>query len=211
MAEVVIRNNNVKVYVTQPSVLESVQVIQGPSGPQGLPGADGVDGANGADGVVQAIIAGSNITVDSTDPANPVVSASGGSAVATTFTPTGSIAATNVQAALAEVDSEKVATSARGVAGGVAELDATGRLVLAQRAAYVGARSFHSVSQSISSATITNLSFDSEVFDSDGLHSTAVNNSRLTVPVGMGGRWLVDGCVELNKIATVGWEGEKRL
>lgn len=33
----------------------------------------GVPGADGADGVVQAVVAGSNITVDATDPANPIV------------------------------------------------------------------------------------------------------------------------------------------
>jgi hypothetical protein len=47
-------------------------------GRRGLPGVDGVDGANGAPGapgVVQSIVAGDNITIDSTDPAHPIVSA----------------------------------------------------------------------------------------------------------------------------------------
>jgi len=35
-------------------------------------------GPAGADGVVQSIVAGSNVTVDDTDPANPIVSATGG-------------------------------------------------------------------------------------------------------------------------------------
>lgn len=46
----------------------------GEDGADGAPGADGADGAPGAPGVVQAIVAGSNITVDATDPANPIVS-----------------------------------------------------------------------------------------------------------------------------------------
>jgi len=37
-----------------------------------------INGQDGADGVVQSIVAGANVTVDSTDPANPIVSASGG-------------------------------------------------------------------------------------------------------------------------------------
>jgi hypothetical protein len=37
-----------------------------------------VTGLPGADGVVQSIVAGTNVTVDDTDPANPIVSASGG-------------------------------------------------------------------------------------------------------------------------------------
>jgi len=39
----------------------------------------GPAGNNGADGVVQAIVAGTNITVDDTDPANPIISSGGGS------------------------------------------------------------------------------------------------------------------------------------
>lgn len=48
----------------------------GPAGPEGPEGPQGPEGPAGADGVVQAIIAGTGIAVDSTDPANPVVSAS---------------------------------------------------------------------------------------------------------------------------------------
>lgn len=35
-------------------------------------------GPKGDDGVIQSIVAGTNVTVDDTDPANPIVSASGG-------------------------------------------------------------------------------------------------------------------------------------
>lgn len=44
--------------------------------PAGADGADGTNGADGADGLIVSIVAGSNITVDNTDPANPVVSSS---------------------------------------------------------------------------------------------------------------------------------------
>lgn len=53
----------------------------GPQGPQGVPGTPGADGADGADG--SSIASG------------------------VAFTPTGNVAATNVQAAIAELDSEK--------------------------------------------------------------------------------------------------------
>lgn len=46
-------------------------------GPQGNPGTDGDDGAPGtpgADGVIQSIVAGDGVAVDSTDPANPIIS-----------------------------------------------------------------------------------------------------------------------------------------
>lgn len=50
----------------------------GPAGPQGPQGPQGNPGVPGQDGVVQSIVAGTNVTVDDTDPANPIVSASGG-------------------------------------------------------------------------------------------------------------------------------------
>lgn len=84
----------------------------------GIPEGDA--GAAGSPGVVQAVVAGSGVTVDDTDPANPVVSAIGavvsvnGASGAVVLdagdigvTPTGGIAATDVQAAIAELDTEK--------------------------------------------------------------------------------------------------------
>lgn len=50
---------------------------QGPTGSTGATGSQGPTGATGAAGVVQAVVAGTNVTVDSTNPANPIVSASG--------------------------------------------------------------------------------------------------------------------------------------
>ena len=52
------------------------QGIQGITGAAGAKGDQGEPGVDGADGVVQSIIAGTNVTVDASDPANPVVSAS---------------------------------------------------------------------------------------------------------------------------------------
>jgi hypothetical protein len=49
--------------------------IAGEPGEDGAPGANGSDGA---DGVVQSIVAGTGVTVDDTDPANPIISATGG-------------------------------------------------------------------------------------------------------------------------------------
>jgi hypothetical protein len=53
---------------------------QGDTGPQGIQGETGPAGADstvpgpaGADGVVQSLVAGSNITIDATDPANPII------------------------------------------------------------------------------------------------------------------------------------------
>lgn len=70
----------------------------GAAGPQGDPGPDG---APGADGVVQSIVAGTNITVDDTDPANPVVAstASGGG---------GAVDSVNGQTGVVVLDSDDI-------------------------------------------------------------------------------------------------------
>lgn len=51
MAEVVIRNNNVAVQVSQPGTTETVMVLQGPPGQPGADGTDGAPGAPGTDGL----------------------------------------------------------------------------------------------------------------------------------------------------------------
>jgi len=73
-------------FLTGPSGPQGSQGIPGPTGatgPAGAAGATGATGPAGAPGVVQSIIAGTNVTVDSTNPANPVVSStnSGGDVV----------------------------------------------------------------------------------------------------------------------------------
>lgn len=50
----------------------------GATGAAGATGATGATGADGAPGVVQSVVAGTNVTVDAADPANPIVSATGG-------------------------------------------------------------------------------------------------------------------------------------
>jgi len=60
---------------------QGVQGIQGAQGPQGVKGDTGATGATGPAGVVQAVVAGTNVTVDSTDPARPIVSSLAGGTV----------------------------------------------------------------------------------------------------------------------------------
>lgn len=59
---------------TEEEWLESLVGPEGPQGVQGVQGNPGTPGADGADGVVQTVGAGDGIAVDSTDPANPIVS-----------------------------------------------------------------------------------------------------------------------------------------
>jgi hypothetical protein len=56
-----------------------------------------------------------------------------------------------------------------------------------------GCRIFHNTTQSVPNATATLVSFNSEEFDTDSYHDTATNNSRITIPSGKGGLFLVVG------------------
>ena len=56
-----------------PTGADGPQGIQGEKGDTGDTGATGPQGPAGADGVVASVVGGTNITVDSVDPANPVV------------------------------------------------------------------------------------------------------------------------------------------
>lgn len=57
----------------------------------------------------------------------------------------------------------------------------------------VGCTATSAVAQSIPNATQTALLFAAELFDTDGFHSTATNTSRMTIPAGKGGIYLVTG------------------
>lgn len=69
---------------------------------------------------------------------------------------------------------------------------------------FVGARVFHSANQSLTTGVATGLAFDTERFDTDGFHSTSVNTNRLTIPAGLGGKYLVGGGIRYASNAT-GW------
>jgi hypothetical protein len=66
----------------------------------------------------------------------------------------------------------------------------------------IGARVYHNANQSISHASLTALAFNNERFDSGGFHDTATNNSRLTVPTGLDGKYLIFGSVRWATSAT---------
>ena len=58
-------------------------------------------------------------------------------------------------------------------------------------ASFVGANVYKNVTQSIANATWTTITFDSENFDTDSFHSTSTNTSRMTIPSGKNGKYLV--------------------
>ena len=57
--------------------------------------------------------------------------------------------------------------------------------------AFVGARVYAGGATSINSGAV--IAFNSENFDTDGFHDTVTNNSRITIPVGLAGKYLIGG------------------
>lgn len=55
-----------------------------------------------------------------------------------------------------------------------------------------GCTAFTSTTQNTTQNVYTVINLNSEAFDTDGLHSTSTNTSRLTIPTGKGGYWLVN-------------------
>jgi hypothetical protein len=62
---------------------------------------------------------------------------------------------------------------------------------------FVGARVYNSADISIPNATVTNLTFNSERYDTDAFHSTSTNTGRLTVPTGKAGYYSIFGHVQV--------------
>jgi hypothetical protein len=56
---------------------------------------------------------------------------------------------------------------------------------------FVGCFVYGTANQTVSNATVTTVPFGAENFDSDGFHNNATNNSRITIPTGKGGKYLV--------------------
>jgi hypothetical protein len=67
----------------------------------------------------------------------------------------------------------------------------------------VGCALYNTTNQTIAQATVTTVTFDSEVFDTDAFHSTATNTGRITIPTGKGGKYLFNLRVQyINSAAT---------
>jgi hypothetical protein len=59
--------------------------------------------------------------------------------------------------------------------------------------ALAGCRVYHNAAQSIATGTPTALSMNTERYDTDGFHDTVTNNTRLTVPAGLAGKYHIAG------------------
>lgn len=63
---------------------------------------------------------------------------------------------------------------------------------------FIGAVAYTNTSQALTSGVPTALTLGSEEADTDGFHSTTTNTSRMTVPSGKGGSYLLDAVVYFN-------------
>jgi hypothetical protein len=68
--------------------------------------------------------------------------------------------------------------------------------------ALCGVEAYSSVAIGLSDAIITTLLMDSERWDSNGFHNVLTNTTRLTIPTGMGGYYLIGGKLQWAANAT---------
>ena len=57
---------------------------------------------------------------------------------------------------------------------------------------FVGCSIYNSATLSIANATATQLTFNSEFFDTNDFHSTSTNTGRITIPSGYAGKYLIN-------------------
>lgn len=60
---------------------------------------------------------------------------------------------------------------------------------------FVGASAYMNTTVAIPNATNTFVAFADESFDTNSIHSTVTNNSRMTIPAGYAGKWLINGSI----------------
>jgi len=56
---------------------------------------------------------------------------------------------------------------------------------------FVGASAYRTFGQTISNSTETALQFDAELYDTNSFHDNSTNNTRMTVPAGKAGKYLI--------------------
>lgn len=67
---------------------------------------------------------------------------------------------------------------------------------------FVGCRLTKSAVQSLDNATSTAITWNTEDFDTDGFHSTVSNTSRITIPTGKDGKYLITSLIGFDENST---------
>jgi hypothetical protein len=78
-------------------------------------------------------------------------------------------------------------------------------------ASFVGCSLYKSADQSIANATTTVITWDSESYDTNSFHDNATNNSRITIPAGKAGKYLIQLQLNWGTNATSYREARVRL
>jgi hypothetical protein len=97
----------------------------------------------------------------------------------------------------------RLAVGANGTVLTADSAEATGlRWASAPAATFAGVSVYKSTNQSVSNATFTAITFDTEDYDTDAFHSTSSNTSRFTVPSGKAGKYLISGNIAFDANGT---------
>lgn len=67
---------------------------------------------------------------------------------------------------------------------------------------YHGCRAYNSATESLAAAATTAVTFDTNRYDTDSLHSTSSNTSRITIPTALAGKWRFGAHVRFTMTAT---------
>lgn len=76
-------------------------------------------------------------------------------------------------------------TTPTALLGGLPDQTASGGAVT-----FMGCRVYNSTTQSITTGSFQAVTFDTEEYDTDAIHDTGSNTSRLVVPAASGGKWI---------------------
>lgn len=68
---------------------------------------------------------------------------------------------------------------------------------------FVGAIAHKTSDQTINASTYTLVTLEAEDIDTDSFHSTVTNTSRMTIPAGKGGKYLIAASLQMNPSADV--------
>jgi hypothetical protein len=74
-------------------------------------------------------------------------------------------------------------------------------------ASFVGANATKTANQSLANVTLTAITFDgTDILDTNSFHDPASNNTRMTIPAGLGGKYLIQATIQFASNTTGGRE-----
>jgi hypothetical protein len=139
--------------------------------------------ASGATGDIEGVTAGVGITGGGTSGTVTITND-----MATTITAAGDIV---VGTGSGTYDNLPIGTTAQVLTADTTVSPYKVKWATPSAASFVGASVYKTASQTINNSTETALTFNAEDYDTDAFHDNSTNNTRMTIPTGKGGRYLV--------------------